>query len=105
MLKLREKITSKKDEDDLYGQLLATKLKRMSKINKLKAKHEINNLMFKFQLEEEEKENNIHLTPQHYLSQPIFEASSPIYQPQNQTMSPTALPDISHFQSNIQQQQ
>ena len=105
MLQLKERISSKKDEDDLYGQLLAAKLKRMSRINRLKAKHEIDNLMFKFQLEEEGKENNIPLTLQHTSSQPIFEASSPIYQPQNQIMSPKALPDISHFRSHIQQQQ
>ena len=74
MLQLRERISSKKDEDDdLYGQLFAAKLKKMLRINKLKIKHEIDNLMlFKFQLEEEEKENHISLTPKHTRSQPLF---------------------------------
>ena len=68
MLKLRERISSKKDEDNLYGQLLAPKLKRMSRMYKLKAIHDIDNVMFKFQIEEEETtlppepSNNEHTT-------------------------------------------
>ena len=53
--KLRDRLSSKKndtkDEDQLYGDLLATKLRKLSK---LKAKHEIDNVMFKYQLENEE---------------------------------------------------
>ena len=49
MVKLKEKLNSKKDEGGLYGDLLSTKLRSLSKINDLKAKHEIDNIMFRFQ--------------------------------------------------------
>ena len=53
MVKLKEKLNSKKDEDGLYGDLLATKLRSLSKINKLKSNHEIDNIMFRFQLQQD----------------------------------------------------
>ena len=45
MVKLKEKLNSKKDGDEVYGDLLATKLRSLSKINNLKAKHEIDNII------------------------------------------------------------
>ena len=61
-VKLKEKLNSKKDEDKLYGDLLATKLRSLSEINKLKAKHKIDNIMFTFQLQQDEESN---LPPNH----------------------------------------
>ena len=54
MNKLKEKLHSKKDDDQLYGDLLATKLRRLSSSCKLRAKHEIHNIMFKYMLKNEE---------------------------------------------------
>ena len=56
MYKIRDKLNSDsntKDDDQLYCDLLATKLRKLTRISKLKAKHEIDNLMFKYQLEDE----------------------------------------------------
>ena len=46
MNKLKEKLNTEKDDDQLYGDLLATKLRRISSSGKLHAKHEIDNIMF-----------------------------------------------------------
>ena len=54
MAKLKERLGSKKDEDQLYGDLLATKLRKLSKLSKIKAKHEIDNVMFKYEVADEE---------------------------------------------------
>ena len=62
MVKLKEKWNSKENEDGLYGNLLAIKLKSLSKINKLKTKHEIDNIMFRFLLQQDEESN---LPPKH----------------------------------------
>ena len=62
MVKLKEKLNSKTDENGLYGDLLSTKLRRLSKINKLEAKHEIDNIMFRFQLQQDKESN---LPPNH----------------------------------------
>ena len=40
MNKLKEQLNSKKDDDQLYGDLLATKLWRLSSSSKLRTKHE-----------------------------------------------------------------
>ena len=59
MNKLKEKLNSKKDDDQLYRDLLATKLWRLSSSSKLRAKHEIDNIMFKYMLQsvEDQKVN------------------------------------------------
>ena len=54
MNKLKEKLNSKKDDDQIYGDLLATKLRRLLSSSKLRAKHEIDNIMFKYMLQNEE---------------------------------------------------
>ena len=54
MSKLKEKLNTKKDDDQLYGDLLPTKLRRLSRSSKLRAKHEIDNIMFKYMLQNEE---------------------------------------------------
>ena len=54
MNKLKEKLHSKKDDDQLFGDLLATKLRRLSSSCKLCAKHQIGNIMFKYMLKNEE---------------------------------------------------
>ena len=54
MNKLKEKLNSKKDDDQLYGDLLATKLQRLLSSSTLCAKHEIDNIMFKYMLQNEE---------------------------------------------------
>ena len=50
MSKLKEKLNSKEDDDQVYGHLLATKLRRLLSSSKLPAKHEINNIMLKYML-------------------------------------------------------
>ena len=59
MNKLKEKLNTKKDDDQLYGDLLPTKLRRLSRSSKLRAKHEIDNIMFKYMLQsvEDQKVN------------------------------------------------
>ena len=54
MNKLKEKLNSKKDDDQLYGDLLANKLRWLRSSSKLRAKHEIDNVMFKYMLLNEE---------------------------------------------------
>ena len=102
--KLKEKLNSKKDECKLYGDL-----RNFSKIKKLKAKNQIDNIMFRFQLQQDEESN---LPPNHQTqnqcanefvrsppqtSTPV-EASSPVYNLQHQSADLT-LPDISSFQN------
>eukprot|EP00794_Sanderia_malayensis_P007441 gene7441-8263_t len=41
-----------KDEDDLFGDLLASQLKNLSDHNRLQAKHQINNIMFQIQMQQ-----------------------------------------------------
>ena len=54
MSTLKERLEAKKDEDQLYADLLAAKLKKLTKLNKVRAKHETDNLMFKYELQGEE---------------------------------------------------
>ena len=54
MNKLKEKLNSKKDDDHLYGDLLAAKLQRLSSSSKLRAKHETDNIMIEYMLQNEE---------------------------------------------------
>ena len=54
MNKLKEKLNSKKDDDQLYGDLLANKLRWLWSSSKLRAKHEIDNVVFKYMLLNEE---------------------------------------------------
>ena len=51
MNKLKEKLNSKKHDNQLYSD---TKLRRLSSSNKLRAKHEIANIMIKYMLQNEE---------------------------------------------------
>ena len=63
MNKLKEKLNSKKDDGQLYGDLLATKLWRLSSSSKLHSKHEIDNIMFKYILHnEEDQQANVQAT-------------------------------------------
>ena len=47
MSTLKVRLEVKKDEDQLYADLLASKLRKLTKLNKLREKHQIDNLMFK----------------------------------------------------------
>ena len=51
---LKARLEAKKDEDQLYTDLLAAKLRKLAKLNKLRAKHEIDDLMFKYELQAKE---------------------------------------------------
>lgn len=98
MKKLREKLSEngKKDDDTLYSELLSTKLRKLSVANKLRAKHDIDNLMFKYLLQEESlmidqssKRNTVVGSPT---------PGSPVFEPYYQEKSPpTCLPSISTF--------
>ena len=123
MNKLKEKLNSKKDGDQLYGDLLATKLRRLSSSSKLCAKHEIDNIMFKYMLQnEEDQQENVQAiardqftSPRPTPSTPI-QADSPVYhrpyqQPsyQQQTIRSRQFLNINSFQtqqeSNVNQTQ
>ena len=108
MVKLKEKLNSNKDEDELYDDLVAAKLESLSKLNKLKAKQDIYKIMFKFQLQQDEESNlprnsqtenqcgsefirTLPRTPQ-----TIVESSSPVYNLQHQ-LADLNLLDISSF--------
>ena len=86
MNKLKEKLNSKKDDDHLYGDLVATKLQRLSSSSKLRAKHETDNIMIKYMLQnEEDQQANVKVaardqftSPPPTLSAPI-QANSPVY--------------------------
>ena len=54
MSTLKERLEAKKDENQLYADLLAAKLRKLTKLNKVRAKHEIDNLMFKCELQDVE---------------------------------------------------
>ena len=54
MNKSKEKLNSNKVDDQLYSDLLATKLWSLSSSSKLHAKHEVDNIMFKYMLDNEE---------------------------------------------------
>ena len=94
----------------LYGDLLTTKLKNLSKINKLKAKHELNNIMFRFQLQPDEEinlspnhQNQNHCASEFTKSPPrtpgtTVETSSPVCNLQHQSAY-LILPDISSFRN------
>ena len=87
-----------KDADDLFGMMVTKELKGLSKQKKRKLKHEINNLIFQFQ-EEEDEENNI----QNFLNSTpktqIFSASLSSQMPSWQT---TQLPVWNSTQSSTQ---
>ena len=87
MNKLKEKLNLKKDDDQLYGDLLATKLPRLSSLNKLLAKHEIDNITFKFMLHnEEDQQVNVQTAARDQFTghlpttSTLIQANSPVYQ-------------------------
>ena len=121
MNKLKEKLNSKKDDDQLYGDLLATKLRRLLNSRKLRAKHEINNIMFKYMLQnEEDQQTNVLAAARDQFTSPpptpstSIQANSPAYhqpyqQPsyQQQAIPSRQFPNINCFQtqqeSNVNQ--
>ena len=108
MNKLKEKLNSKKDDDQLYGDLLPTKLRRLSRSSKLCAKHEIDNIMFKYMLQnEEEQQANIQVAEKDQFTSPLptqstpIQVNSPVYhQPYQQQAIPSRqFPNINCFQT------
>ena len=92
MSTLKARLEAKKDEDQLYADLLAAKQRKLTKLNKLRAKHEIDNLMFKYELQDEEiaqQNQPVHdpykIEQQSPNTPPVTPlsafASSPVYQP------------------------
>ena len=51
---MKARIEPKNDDDQLYTDLLAAELRKLTKLNKIRAKHKIDNLMFKYELQDEE---------------------------------------------------
>ena len=79
MNKLKEKLNSKKDDDQLYGDLLPTKLRRLSRSSKLRAKHEIDNIVFKYMLQnEEDQQANVQAAARDQFTSPPPTPSTPI---------------------------
>ena len=121
MNKLKEKFNSKKDGDQLYGDLLATKLRRLLSSSKLGVNHEIDNIMFKYMLQnEKDQQVNVQAaTRDQFTSSPptpsiLIQADSSIYhqpyqQPsyQQQAIPSRQFPGIDCFQtqqeSNVNQ--
>ena len=54
MSTLKARIEAKKDEDQLYADLLTAKLRKLTKLSKLRTKHEIDNLISKYELQDVE---------------------------------------------------
>ena len=48
-----------KDDDRLYGDLLTVNLRKLSSDNKLLAKHDIDNVMFRYLLAQRQQENSM----------------------------------------------
>ena len=121
MNKLKEKLNSKKDDDQLYCDLLATKLRRSSSSSKLRAKHEIGNIMFKYMIQnEEDQQANVQAGARDPFTSPLPTPSTPIqvnnpacHQPyqqpsyQQQAIPSRQFPNINCFQtqqeSNVNQ--
>ena len=103
MNKLKEKLNSKKNDGPLYGDLFAIKLQRLSNSSKLRTKHEIGNIIFKYMLQnEEDHQTNVEAaardqftSPSQAPSKPI-QANSPVYhQPYQQPLhQQQAIPNI-----------
>ena len=75
MNKLKEKLNSKKDDDQLYGDLLASKLWRLSS----SSKHLIDNIMFKYMLQnEEDQQANVQAAARDQFTSPPPTPSTPI---------------------------
>ena len=94
MKKLGEKLEhpqepKQKDDDTLYGELLTAKLEKLSGLNKLRAKYEIDNLMFKYMIAHEEESEIVN-------NFTVNEPTSPEYRPlqRNSTNSGGNLPPI-----------
>lgn len=78
MKKLGERLSNmpaKRDDDTLYGELLASNLKKLSEINKLQVKHEIDNIVFRYLLKEQEKQSSYSLPVSS--NQPLFHSTTP----------------------------
>ena len=74
-----KKLNSKEDDDQLYGDLLATNLQRLSSSSKLCAKHEIDNIMFKYMLQSEEvQQANVQATARDQFTSPPPTQSTPM---------------------------
>lgn len=57
---------TEKDEDDLFGEMIVKELKKLSRPIKFQFKHEVNNLLYRFQIEQlkaEEMVNQSRITP------------------------------------------
>ena len=124
MSTLKARLEAKKVENQLYADLLAAKLRKLTKLNKLRAKHEIDNLMLKYELQEVEiAQQNQPVHDPYQIEQqspntppvtPLFPfASSSVYQSrfhqfgyqfnhqtQQQQQQQAALPGFSNFTSN-----
>ena len=86
MNKLKEKLNSKKVDDQLYSDLLATKLWSLSSSSKLHAKHEVDSIMFKYMLdnEEDQQANVLAAAKDQFTSPPptpstLIQANSSVY--------------------------
>ena len=79
MDKLKEKLNSKRDDDQLYGDMLATKLRRLSSSSNLRARHETANIMFKYILQNEEyQQANVQAAARDQFTSPPLTPSTPI---------------------------
>ena len=86
MNELKEKLNSKKDDDQLYGDLLGTKLRRLLSSSKLRAIYEIDNIMFKYILQNEgDQQANVQAAARDQFTSPPptpstpIQANSPVY--------------------------
>ena len=95
MKKLGERLSEKsvqKDDDSLYGELLSTKLRKLSAVNKLRVKNEIDNIMFNYLLQEERsvtssQSNQSNSVLDSRTPNSSDKTSSPVYAPYHQQKS------------------
>ena len=79
MNKLKEKLNSKKVDDQLYSDPLATKPWSLSSSSKLHAKHEVDNIMSKYMLDnEEDQQANVQAAARDQFTSPPPTPSTPI---------------------------
>ena len=109
MKKLGERLSEKsvqKDDDSLYGELLSTKLRKLSAVNKLRVKNEIDNIMFNYLLEEERsvtrsQSNQSNSVLDSRTPNSSDKTSSPVYAPYHQQKSrQSTLPAIKCYKSS-----
>ena len=79
-------------------------MRKLSTVNKLRAKHEIDNILFNYLLQEEshqERQLNSTFVSPPPTPTPIMDAGSPVFPPSQISHQSSNLPSISTFQNKV----